>query len=249
MAGSVGYAAADRFLRLPRRRRLDSADCAKAARRTERFTDHATMPRQARTDSPIKPRIAPTAIKTVPSGVFDVCMYGAPALGGTVTITAEVVVDDEESDEVVDAVVVETEDVVLLSDEVEDVEEVVVVESMVVDVVEDSDVVLELVVLDVDVEEVDEVVDVDEEGSSVVWASVAAAAGSAETPAAMTIRKKNRTRKFGWGFPSLCGRNRMLHLLVRKQSISSPQRVNRGRRRCRVRREQWKSSLQAQKTP
>lgn len=240
MAGSVGYAAADRFLRLPRRRRLDSADCAKAARRTERFTDHATMPRQARTDSPIKPRIAPTAIKTVPSGVFDVCMYGAPALGGTVTITAEVVVDDEESDEVVDAVVVETEDVVLLSDEVEDVEEVVVVESMVVDVVEDSDVVLELVVLDVDVEEVDEVVDVDEvvEGSSVVWASVAAAAGSAETPAMMTIRNKNRTRKFGWAFPSLCGRNRILHLLVRKQSISSPQRVNRGRRRCRVRREQ-----------
>lgn len=193
------------------------------------------MPRQARTASPINPRIAPTAIKTVPSGVFDVCIYGAPALGGTVTITAEVVVDDEESDEVVDAVVVETEDVVLLSDEVEDVEEVVVVESMVVDVVEDSDVVLELVVLDVE-----EVVDVDEvvEGSSVVWASAAAAAGSADTPAAMTIRKRKRTRKFGWAFPSLRSENRMLHLLCRKQSISSPQRVSRGRWRCRVRREQ-----------
>jgi hypothetical protein len=182
--------------------------------------------------------MAPTAIKTVPSGVFDVCIYGAPALGGTVTITAEVVVDDEESDEVVDAVVVETDDVVLLSDELEDVEEVVVVESIVVDVVEDSDVVLEVVLVlsDVDVEEVDELVDsVVEvvEGSAVVWAS----AGSAETPTAMTIRKKNRTRKVGWAFPSLRGRKRMLHFLFRRQSISSPQRVSRGRRRCRVRRE------------
>lgn len=56
-----------------------------AAFRTERLTDHATIPRQARTARPRKPSTAPTAMKSVPSGVFDVCMYGASASGGTVT--------------------------------------------------------------------------------------------------------------------------------------------------------------------
>lgn len=56
-----------------------------AAFRTDRFTDHATIPRQARSARPTKPRTAPTAMKTVPSGVSDVCMYGASASGGTVT--------------------------------------------------------------------------------------------------------------------------------------------------------------------
>lgn len=55
-----------------------------AARRTERLIDHATMPRQASTDSPMKPKAAPTAMKTVPSGTFDFCMYGALVVGGTV---------------------------------------------------------------------------------------------------------------------------------------------------------------------
>lgn len=56
-----------------------------AARRTERFTDHATMPRHARTERPIAPRTAPTAMKTVPSGAVDFCIYGALLVGGTVT--------------------------------------------------------------------------------------------------------------------------------------------------------------------
>jgi hypothetical protein len=34
----------------------------------------------------MKPSAAPTAMKTVPSGVLVVCMYGAPAVGGTVTM-------------------------------------------------------------------------------------------------------------------------------------------------------------------
>lgn len=130
-----------------------------AARRTERLTDHATIPRQASTASPIRPRMAPTAMKTVPSGVFVVCMYGAFAVGGMVTTAAPVVVEDEDEDE--DVVVVETEDVVVVvvSEEVEvDVsdDEVVVVAMLVVDVdVEDDDVdVVEVVVSDVDVEDV-----------------------------------------------------------------------------------------------
>lgn len=131
-----------------------------AARRTERLTDHATIPRQASTASPIRPRMAPTAMKTVPSGVFVVCMYGAFAVGGMVTTAAPVVVEDEDEDE--DVVVVETEDVVVVvvvSEEMEvDVsdDEVVVVAMLVVDVdVEDDDVdVVEVVVSDVDVEDV-----------------------------------------------------------------------------------------------
>jgi hypothetical protein len=31
----------------------------------------------------MKPRMAPTTMKTVPSGRWDTCMYGAPAVGGT----------------------------------------------------------------------------------------------------------------------------------------------------------------------
>jgi len=53
------------------------------ARFTDRWRDHATSARQRRTLIAKKPKIAPTAIKTVPSGSELVCMYGAPALGGT----------------------------------------------------------------------------------------------------------------------------------------------------------------------
>ena len=233
LAGAAEYTAAERFFWLLRTRCFDFAE-AIAARRTERFTDHATIPRQARTASPIKPRMAPTAIKTVPSGVFDVCRYGAPAVGGTVTIAAAVELDVDD----VDAVVVETDDVVvLLSEVVEEVdvdesEVVLVVESMVVDVVDDSEVVL-VVLSDVDVEEVDSVVDAVVsvtlgvlsvvERSSVVWASVVASvvlspAGSADTPAAMTTKMIKRSRKVGWDFPSRPDRTRILTVWFSKQS-------------------------------
>jgi hypothetical protein len=43
----------------------------------------ATAPRQARMTRPKRPRTAPTAMKTVPSGRLDLCMYGAFAVGGT----------------------------------------------------------------------------------------------------------------------------------------------------------------------
>lgn len=132
-----------------------------AARRTERFTDHATMPRQARTANPMNPRIAPTAMKTVPSGVFDVCMYGAFAIGGMVTMGPLVVVEDEDV-----VVVVGTDEVVVVLSvvEVEVSDEVVVVGSIlvVVDEVEDVEDVVELGLLsdvEVDVEDVEDVVD------------------------------------------------------------------------------------------
>lgn len=127
-----------------------------AARRTERFTDHATMPRQARTASPMNPSIAPTAIKTVPSGVFDVCMYGAFPIGGTVTMGPLLVVEVEDV-----VVVVGTDDVVVVLSVVEVSDEVVVVGSMLV-VVDEVEDVLDAVVLVVlsDVEaDVEDVVD------------------------------------------------------------------------------------------
>lgn len=61
-------------------------------------------------------------MKTVPSGVFDVCMYGAPSVGGMVTTAASDVVVDED----VDAVVVETDVVVLWEEVVEVVSDEVV---------------------------------------------------------------------------------------------------------------------------
>lgn len=145
------YTVVPRFLRLPRMRRLFSEECAMAARRTERFTDHATIPRQASTASPIRPRMAPTAMKTVPSGMFVVCIYGAFAAGGIVTTAPPVDVEDED----VDVVVVETE-VVVVSEDVEvDVSDVVVVVAMVVVDVDVEDVeMVEVVLSDVDVEAV-----------------------------------------------------------------------------------------------
>ena len=66
----------------PTREYLD--DCAIAALLTDRCSDQATRPRQARTSRPIKPRAAPTHMNTVPSGRDDFCMKGASAVGGTV---------------------------------------------------------------------------------------------------------------------------------------------------------------------
>lgn len=168
-AGAVVYTV-HRFFRLLRRSRFESEECAMAARRTERFTDHATIPRHARTASPISPSIAPTAMKTVPSGMFDVCMYGAFSMGGTVTMGPLAVVEAESV-----AVVVETDVVVVLS--VVDVsdEEVVVVVSMAVVEVESDDVAL-VVLSDVGVVSVVEAVVLGVlsvvEGSAVVWAAV-----------------------------------------------------------------------------
>jgi hypothetical protein len=54
-----------------------------AARLTERCSDHATRPRHASTAAAKKARIAPTQIKTVPSGRSDFCMKAAPAVSGT----------------------------------------------------------------------------------------------------------------------------------------------------------------------
>lgn len=196
-----------------------------AARRTERFTDQATIPRQARTASPIKPSMAPTAIKTVPSGVFVVCKYGAPAVGGTVTTGAAVEVDDED----VDVVVVETDDDVVVELSVEEEEEVsdvevAVVESMLVDVSEDSDEVV--TVFSVDVVEVGSVVAAVVsvtlgvlsvvEGSSVVWAAsvVASAVLSsffcADAQATMKTSRNKTVNNFGWAFPSLGVKSRMM---------------------------------------
>lgn len=59
--------------------------------------DHATIARQIRTDNPMSPSAAPTAMKTVPSGRLDCCMYGALEVGGTVAVgmfVRELVVDD-----------------------------------------------------------------------------------------------------------------------------------------------------------
>jgi hypothetical protein len=132
-----------------------------AARRTERFTDHATIARHASRVRPIRPSAAPTAMNTVPSGALLSCIYGALAVGGIVTIAPVVVVEEDEEDEeedVDDSVVVETDDVVLLSDVVEEEEEEdVVVVSMVVLVEEEEEEVL-VVELDVDVEVEDVVV-------------------------------------------------------------------------------------------
>lgn len=68
-----------------RRNLFDSNALSIAARRTDRFTDHATSARQARTARAIAPNAEPTAMKRVPSGVFDLRKYGAPSMGGTVT--------------------------------------------------------------------------------------------------------------------------------------------------------------------
>ena len=56
---------------------------AMAERRTERWRDQATMPRQARIIRAMRARAAPTQMKTVPSGRLDFCMKGASAVGGT----------------------------------------------------------------------------------------------------------------------------------------------------------------------
>jgi hypothetical protein len=55
-----------------------------AALSTERWSRHAMMARQSRRERPKAPRMAPTQMKTVPSGTLDVRMYGALSLGGTV---------------------------------------------------------------------------------------------------------------------------------------------------------------------
>src|SRR5436190_5080342 len=71
-------------LRVGCRRAVESVWlCSAAARRTERLIDQATKTRQANTDKPNKPRAAPTAMKIVPSGRFDFCLYGALAVDGT----------------------------------------------------------------------------------------------------------------------------------------------------------------------
>lgn len=61
--------------------------------------DHATIARHARTDNPMNPSPAPTAMKTVPSGKLDCCIYGALEVGGTVAAgisVRELVVDDND---------------------------------------------------------------------------------------------------------------------------------------------------------
>jgi hypothetical protein len=51
--------------------------CAIAARFTERCSDQATSIRHRSTQAPRKPSMAPTQMKTVPSGRSDFCMNGA----------------------------------------------------------------------------------------------------------------------------------------------------------------------------
>jgi hypothetical protein len=54
-----------------------------AARLTERCSDQATSDRHRSTQAPRNPRIAPTQIKTVPSGRLDFCIKGAAFVLGT----------------------------------------------------------------------------------------------------------------------------------------------------------------------
>lgn len=200
------------------------------------------MPRQARTARPINPRMAPTAIKTVPSGTFVVCMYGAFAVGGTVTTGPDVAVEEED----VESVVVETDDVdVLLDVDDDDEEEDVDVDDMLVEV---EEVELEVDSLDeVDEDEDDEevvltleVLSVVEEGSAVVLAAsvveevvFASFAGSAATRAARARSSTNRKNNDGWALPSL--RRKSLIVVSFPPSLSmcgriggSPQRVSWG---------------------
>jgi hypothetical protein len=60
-----------------------------AARFTDRCNDQATIPRHRRTLIAMNPRIAPTAMKTVPSGRLLCCMKGAFCVGGTDGATIE----------------------------------------------------------------------------------------------------------------------------------------------------------------
>lgn len=60
---------------------------ARAARLTERWRDQATRPRQSRTLMAMKPRMAPTTMKTVPSGRLLCCMKGAWLVFGTMGVT------------------------------------------------------------------------------------------------------------------------------------------------------------------
>lgn len=53
-----------------------------AARLTERCSDQATRPRHAIKAAPKKARIAPTQMKTVPSGRLDFCINAAPDVSG-----------------------------------------------------------------------------------------------------------------------------------------------------------------------
>jgi hypothetical protein len=48
-----------------------------------RWRDQTTRPRLRITDTAKKPRMAPTMMKTVPSGRLDCCINGASAVGGT----------------------------------------------------------------------------------------------------------------------------------------------------------------------
>lgn len=132
---------------------MDSEAWITAARRTERFTDHATIARHASRVRPISPSAAPTAMNTVPSGALLSCIYGALAVGGIVTIALPVVVEED----VDEFVVVETDDVVVLPPDVVEEEEEAVVVSMVV-LVEEEEVEVLVVELDVDLEVVEDVV-------------------------------------------------------------------------------------------
>jgi hypothetical protein len=60
---------------------------ARAARLTERWRDQAMRPRQRRTLMAMKPRMAPTTMKTVPSGRVLCCMKGACLVSGTTGVT------------------------------------------------------------------------------------------------------------------------------------------------------------------
>jgi len=60
---------------------------ARAARLTERWRDQAMRPRQRSTLMAMKPRMAPTTMKTVPSGIVLCCMNGACFVLGTTGVT------------------------------------------------------------------------------------------------------------------------------------------------------------------
>lgn len=57
--------------------------CALAARSTDRWRRRLTMPRHSRMARPKAPRMDPTMMKTLPSGILDCCMKGAFLVGGT----------------------------------------------------------------------------------------------------------------------------------------------------------------------
>lgn len=115
-------------------RRDFSFENCDAARWAERFIDHATISRHARTHAPRAARTAPTTIKTVPSGRLDFCMNGAALKSGMMSVGTEVTTPDivgalerRPDETTVEAAVADVVDAPVLAEVVEAADEAAVV--------------------------------------------------------------------------------------------------------------------------